>query len=90
MENGVWKPDCKHKSCVVTVEARDSGRPFPLSGRAYVTVTLIDENDHDPTVTFRYANSGRCFKMYQNVQLFLQYNISFYQEKFNVSKEFTC
>ncbi len=61
MENGVWKPDCKHKSCVVTVEARDSGRPFPLSGRAYVTVTLIDENDHDPTVTFRYANSGKSF-----------------------------
>lgn len=43
---------------MVTVEARDAGRPFPLTGRAYITVSLIDENDHDPTVTFHYAGSS--------------------------------
>ena len=50
--------NCKPKSCVVTVEARDSGRPFPLTARAYITVTLVDENDHDPVVTFHYAGSS--------------------------------
>lgn len=41
------------KSCVFTVFARDHGSPRQ-DGRTYVTVNLVDANDHDPTISFRY------------------------------------
>ena len=41
------------KSCVFTVFARDHGAP-QQNGRTYVTVNLLDANDHDPIVKFRY------------------------------------
>ncbi|KAK4297732.1 hypothetical protein Pmani_029851, partial [Petrolisthes manimaculis] len=41
------------KSCVFTVFARDHGSPLQ-DGRTYVTVNLLDANDHDPVVSFRY------------------------------------
>ncbi|KAK8375851.1 hypothetical protein O3P69_008534 [Scylla paramamosain] len=41
------------KSCVFTVFARDHGSPLQ-DGRTYVTVNLLDANDHDPVVNFRY------------------------------------
>ncbi|XP_014662007.1 PREDICTED: cadherin-related tumor suppressor-like, partial [Priapulus caudatus] len=44
---------CKKNICVFTVQAKDHGVPY-LTGRAYVTVNLIDENDHSPEITFRY------------------------------------
>ena len=44
--------DCA-KSCVFTVFARDHGIPRQ-DGRTYVTVNLIDANDHDPIINFRY------------------------------------
>ena len=50
--------NCQQKSCVVTVEARDGGNP-PQLGRAYVTVNLIDENDHDPVISFSYTGSAQ-------------------------------
>ncbi|KAG8182644.1 hypothetical protein JTE90_018480 [Oedothorax gibbosus] len=40
-------------SCVFTVHALDHGSPR-LDGRAYVTVNLLDANDHDPTIRFRF------------------------------------
>ncbi|XP_064481963.1 cadherin-related tumor suppressor-like [Ornithodoros turicata] len=40
------------KSCVFTVFARDHGSP-QQNGRAYVTVNLLDANDHDPVIRFR-------------------------------------
>ena len=45
---------CGKRSCVVTINAKDNGRPNPLVARAYVTVVLIDENDHDPNISFTY------------------------------------
>ena len=47
---------CFPNSCVVIVEASDGGKPYPQRGRAYVTVILIDENDHDPVIQFQYLN----------------------------------
>lgn len=47
------KLKCKKNICVFTVQAKDHGVPY-LTGRAYVTVKLIDENDHSPEITFRY------------------------------------
>ena len=47
---------CFPKSCVVIVEAVDSGKPFSQRGRAYVTVILLDENDHDPVIQFQYIS----------------------------------
>ncbi|XP_076446003.1 cadherin-related tumor suppressor-like [Babylonia areolata] len=44
--------ECDPNSCLLTVESRDGGRT-PQSGRAYVSVTIIDENDHDPIITFQ-------------------------------------
>lgn len=44
------------KSCVFTVFARDHGSPRQ-DGRAYVTVNLLDANDHDPTIRFRFFPS---------------------------------
>ena len=44
--------ECDPNSCLLTVEARDGGRT-PLDGRAYISVTIIDENDHDPIITFQ-------------------------------------
>jgi Cadherin domain len=41
------------KSCVFTVFARDHGSPRQ-DGRTYVTVNLVDTNDHDPNIKFRY------------------------------------
>lgn len=43
--------ECDPNSCLLTVEARDGGRT-PLDGRAYISVSVIDENDHDPIITF--------------------------------------
>lgn len=41
------------KACVFTVFARDHGSPRQ-DGRAYVTVNLVDTNDHDPIIRFQY------------------------------------
>ncbi|XP_012525101.3 cadherin-related tumor suppressor-like [Monomorium pharaonis] len=47
------------KSCVITVFARDHGSP-KQDGRTYVTVNLLDANDHDPVIKFTYfpQNAG--------------------------------
>ncbi|PVD34666.1 hypothetical protein C0Q70_05943 [Pomacea canaliculata] len=42
-------PQCVPYSCLLTVVARDRGL-IPLEGRAYITVAVIDENDHDPVI----------------------------------------
>lgn len=56
-ETGVIKTaealDCPKQNCVLTVFARDHGSPRQ-DGRAYVTVKLLDANDHDPEITFTY------------------------------------
>lgn len=41
------------KSCVFTVFARDHGSPRQ-DGRTYVTVNLLDTNDHDPVIRYQY------------------------------------
>ncbi|KAL8587634.1 hypothetical protein ACOMHN_045323 [Nucella lapillus] len=43
--------ECDPNSCLLTVEARDRGST-PQDGRAYIYVSIIDENDHDPIITF--------------------------------------
>lgn len=48
------------KSCVFTVFARDHGTPRQ-DGRTYVTVNLVDANDHDPQIRFRYFPSTAGF-----------------------------
>lgn len=52
--------NCKPNSCVLTVEARDGG-PDTLTGRAYITVTLLDENDHSPEISIRYTPPGATY-----------------------------
>ncbi|XP_063532868.1 cadherin-related tumor suppressor [Cydia strobilella] len=41
-------------TCVLTIIARDHGVPRQ-DARTYVTVNLIDANDHDPVITFTYV-----------------------------------
>lgn len=41
-------------TCVLTVIAKDHGIPRQ-DARTYVTVNLIDANDHDPVITFTYV-----------------------------------
>lgn len=48
------------KSCVFTVYARDHGSP-QQDGRAYVTINLLDANDHDPVIKFSYISSTAPF-----------------------------
>lgn len=48
------------KSCVFTVFARDHGSPRQ-DGRTYVTVSLVDANDHDPTIRFNYFPATSTF-----------------------------
>ncbi|KAG8226847.1 hypothetical protein J437_LFUL004088 [Ladona fulva] len=48
------------KSCVFTVFARDHGSPRQ-DGRTYVTVNLVDANDHDPIIRFRYFPATAAF-----------------------------
>lgn len=48
------------KSCVFTVFARDHGSPRQ-DGRTYVTVNLVDTNDHDPVIRFQYFPSTGTF-----------------------------
>ncbi|EFN76851.1 Cadherin-related tumor suppressor [Harpegnathos saltator] len=47
------------KSCVITVFARDHGSPRQ-DGRTYVTVNLLDANDHAPEIKFTFfpTNAG--------------------------------
>ncbi|XP_048480707.1 cadherin-related tumor suppressor-like [Plutella xylostella] len=47
-------------TCVLTVIARDHGVPRQ-DARTYVTVNLIDANDHDPVITFIYVPSSASF-----------------------------
>lgn len=47
-------------TCVLTVIARDHGAPRQ-DARTYVTVNLIDANDHDPVITFIYVPSSASF-----------------------------
>lgn len=51
--NGASKPTSCPKSCVFTVFARDHGSPRQ-DGRTYVTVNLVDTNDHVPQIRFQY------------------------------------
>lgn len=52
--NGLSKPGAScPKSCVFTVFARDHGSPRQ-DGRTYVTVNLVDTNDHAPKIRFQY------------------------------------
>ncbi|KAI8035371.1 hypothetical protein M5D96_011814 [Drosophila gunungcola] len=51
------KSSSNQKSCVFTVFARDHGSPRQ-DGRTYVTVNLLDTNDHDPIISFRYFPDG--------------------------------
>ncbi|GAU96184.1 hypothetical protein RvY_07667 [Ramazzottius varieornatus] len=46
--------DCP-RTCVLTVTAQDHGG---LTGRARIFVSLLDENDHAPEITFRYYPSA--------------------------------
>lgn len=48
------------KSCVFNVYARDHGSP-QQDGRAFVTVNLLDANDHDPIIKFSYFPSTSTF-----------------------------
>ncbi|XP_014481173.1 PREDICTED: cadherin-related tumor suppressor [Dinoponera quadriceps] len=50
------------KSCVITVFARDHGSPRQ-DGRTYVTVNLLDANDHTPQIEFTFfpSNAGLQF-----------------------------
>ncbi|XP_045523939.1 cadherin-related tumor suppressor isoform X1 [Pieris brassicae] len=47
-------------TCVLTVIAKDHGVPRQ-DARSYVTVNLIDANDHDPVITFTYVPSTANF-----------------------------
>ncbi len=56
------------KSCVFTVFARDHGSPRQ-DGRTYVTVNLLDTNDHDPIIRFRYfPANGKFATVDENAQ----------------------
>ncbi|XP_078600673.1 protocadherin Fat 4-like [Branchiostoma floridae x Branchiostoma japonicum] len=44
----------------VNVQAHDNGSPIQY-GRAYITINLVDENDHDPVIGFRYFPIGAQF-----------------------------
>ncbi|CAG0913257.1 unnamed protein product [Notodromas monacha] len=60
--------DCDEKSCVFTVFARDHGSPRQ-DGRTYVTVNLLDTNDHDPIIRFRYfPANGKFATVDENAQ----------------------
>ncbi|XP_069129376.1 protocadherin Fat 4-like [Argopecten irradians] len=48
---------CEPSSCMLTIEVWDAGRP-PLSGRAYVTVNVKDENNNAPEMKVTYVPSG--------------------------------
>ncbi|CAL1535045.1 unnamed protein product [Lymnaea stagnalis] len=49
---------CSSNSCFTIVEATDKGLN-PLTGRAYLYIEVLDENDHDPVITFsESSNSG--------------------------------
>ncbi|GFN76576.1 protocadherin fat [Plakobranchus ocellatus] len=43
--------ECKPNSCFVLVEASDKGLNA-LTGRAYVYIEVLDENNHDPEIRF--------------------------------------
>ena len=60
---------CNPKSCRVTIEAFDRGTPS-FSGRAYVYVDIIDENNHNPVIQVtHYPDQNKDFSSVdENVQ----------------------
>ena len=44
-------PQCNPNSCFILVEASDKGL-VALTGRAYVYIEVLDENNHDPVIRF--------------------------------------
>lgn len=44
----------------LTVQARDMGSPMQF-GRAFVTINIIDENDHDPEISFSFLPNTNDF-----------------------------
>ncbi|KAL3880061.1 hypothetical protein ACJMK2_032332 [Sinanodonta woodiana] len=54
---GIPPGSCNPNSCLLTVEAKDGGIP-QYTGRAFVYVTVIDRNNHDPTITVEYKPDG--------------------------------
>ena len=47
---------CNPNSCFILVEASDKGL-VALTGRAYVYIEVLDENNHDPVIRFTKHNS---------------------------------
>ncbi|XP_041360351.1 cadherin-related tumor suppressor-like [Gigantopelta aegis] len=61
--------NCNPKSCRITIEAFDRGTPS-FSGRAYVYVDIIDENNHNPVILItHYPDQNKDFSSVdENVQ----------------------
>ena len=49
--------NCTKGQCLLTVEATDGGTPS-LPGRAFVFITVVDVNNHDPKIEIKYIPSG--------------------------------
>ncbi|VDI43616.1 Hypothetical predicted protein, partial [Mytilus galloprovincialis] len=45
--------ECEPYSCIITITTTDGGSPS-LSGRAYVSVKIVDENNHAPTISIKH------------------------------------
>lgn len=45
---------CPDGQCLLRVEAKDHGVPS-YTGRAFVYVTVVDTNNHDPTISFKHV-----------------------------------
>ncbi|KAK3610123.1 hypothetical protein CHS0354_039903 [Potamilus streckersoni] len=54
---GIPSASCNPNSCLLTIEAKDGGIP-QYTGRAFVYITVIDRNNHDPTITVEYKPDG--------------------------------
>lgn len=51
---------CPGGQCLLIIEARDKGVPS-FSTRAFVYITVIDTNNHDPVIRFKYVPVGNDF-----------------------------
>ncbi|XP_053399963.1 cadherin-related tumor suppressor-like [Mercenaria mercenaria] len=51
---------CPKGQCILIIEAKDNGKP-PFPARAFVYITVIDTNNHNPVIKFKYVPSGNEF-----------------------------
>ena len=60
---------CDPNSCVIQLTARDRGVDHQRSGRAYLTISLLDENNHSPVIDYQFKGGKDYAEIEENANV---------------------